>query len=173
LPDPDEAARTVVPAYLAAYGPATPAVFDAWLLRGATPKARLRRWFADLVADGALTEVEVDGERRYARTRDVDDLLGQGDADGLRLLGPFDPYVLGPGTNDPDLVPPAHRRAVSRAAGWIARVVLDAGRVVGTWTVEDDRLTVAPFDEPVAPAALAGERVVWSRVLGRELTVPV
>ena len=173
LPDPDEAARTVVPAFLAAHGPATPAAVDAWLLRGATPKARLRRWFADLVADGTLTEVDVDGETRHARTADLDDLddLAAAPAPGPRLLGPFDPYVLGAGTGDPDLVPPGHRKEVSRAAGWIAPVVLEAGRVVGTWSAEDDRLTVTPFGAPVPD--LEDERAVWSRVLGRALTLPV
>lgn len=169
LPDPDEAARTVVPAFLAAHGPATPVAFDAWLLRGATPKARLRRWFADLVADGTVTEVTVDGEARHARTADLDDLTGAADP-GPRLLGPFDPYVLGAGTGDPDLVPPGHRGEVSRAAGWIAPVVLEAGRVVGTWSAEDDRLAVAPFATPLPD--LEDERAVWSRVLGRTLTLP-
>ncbi len=170
LPDPDEAARTVVPAFLAAHGPATPAAFDAWLLRGATPKARLRRWFADLVADGTLTEVDVDGETRHARTADLDDLAAATPA-GPRLLGPFDPYVLGAGTGDPDLVPPAHRGEVSRAAGWIAPVVLAAGRVMGTWSVEEDRLAITWFAGPVPD--LEDERAVWSRVLGRALTLPV
>jgi hypothetical protein len=169
LPDPDEAARTVVPAFLAGHGPATPAAFDAWLLRGATPKARLRRWFADLVADGTLTEVDVDGETRHARTADLDDLAAA-TAPGPRVLGPFDPYVLGAGTGDPDLVPPAHRKEVSRAAGWIAPVVLEAGRVVGTWSADDGRLMVTPFAGPVPD--LEDERAVWSRVLGRALTLP-
>ncbi|MEJ2887005.1 winged helix DNA-binding domain-containing protein [Actinomycetospora aeridis] len=169
LPDPDEAARSVVPAFLAAHGPATPTAFDAWLLRGMTPKARLRRWFAELVDDGTLTEVTVDGETRHARTEDLDDLASAGPI-GVRLLGPFDPYVLGAGTADPDLVPPAHRKEVSRAAGWIAPVVVDDGRVVGTWSADDDRLAVTPFDGPVAmPDA---EREVWSRVLSRPLTLP-
>ncbi|MDD7965040.1 winged helix DNA-binding domain-containing protein [Actinomycetospora lemnae] len=169
LPDPDDAARTVVPAFLAAHGPATPTAFDAWLLRGGTPKARLRRWFADLVADGTLTEVTVDGGTRHARTADLDDLDGAGPVD-RRLLGPFDPYVLGAGTADPDLVPPGHRREVSRAAGWIAPVVVDDGRVVATWSADDGRLAVTPFEDPVAvPEA---ERATWSRVLGRELTAP-
>lgn len=169
LPDPDDAARTIVPAFLAAHGPATPEAFDAWLLRGATPKARLRRWFADLLADGTLSEVTVDGTRRLARTADVDELAGASPV-GLRLLGPFDPYVLGAGTADPDLVPPGHRRDVSRAAGWIAPVVVDDGRVVGTWDADDDRLTVAPFDGTVPVPAR--EHATWERVLGRPLTPP-
>ena len=172
LPDPDEAAREVVPAFLAAHGPATATAFDAWLLRGATPRKRLRQWFADLVADGTLAEVAVDGEPRYARAVDVDDLAGTPPVEGLRLLGPFDPYVLGAGTADPDLVPPAQRKDVSRAAGWIAPVVLDAGRVVGTWRTDGDRLEVTPFTAPIPAEALDDERATWSRILERPLTLP-
>ena len=171
LPDADEAARAIVPAFLAAHGPATPTAFDAWLLRGMTPKARLRRWFTGLVADGVLTEVTVDGEARCARTEDLDDLAAAAPV-GPRLLGPFDPYVLGAGTADPDLLPAGHRKEVSRAAGWIAPVVVDDGRVVGTWSADDDRLAVVPFDGPVDADALEDERRVWSRVLARPLTLP-
>ncbi|GAA4778221.1 winged helix DNA-binding domain-containing protein [Actinomycetospora chlora] len=162
LPDPDTAARTVIPAFLAAHGPATPEAFDAWLLRGGTRKARLRGWFDALVADGTLTRVEVDGETRHARTEDLDDLAAAAPV-GLRLLGPFDPYVLGAGTADPDVVPPDRRRDVSRTAGWIAPVVVDDGRVVGTWDLEDG--TVSPFDGTLGD--LDGERAVWRRVLRR------
>ena len=169
LPDPDTAARTVVPAYLGAYGPASPATFDAWLMRGATPKARLRRWFAEMVEDGTLSLVDVEGSDEgalHARTADLDALADAPPAPELRLVGAFDQYVLGPGTNDPRIVPPEHRRDVSRAAGWIAPVVLERGRVVGTWSVEDD-LPVTPFGAPPDPRALADERAVWRRVLGR------
>ncbi len=165
LPEPDVAARTVIPAYLGAHGPASPATFDAWLLRGATPKARLRRWFAALVEDGTLSVVEVEGETLHARTADLDDLDDAAPAPALRLLGAFDQYVLGPGTNDPRIVPPEHRRDVSRAAGWIAPVVLGHGRVVGTWSVEDG-LPVEPFGAPPDPGALEAERAVWRRVVG-------
>ncbi|UZJ30240.1 DNA glycosylase AlkZ-like family protein [Streptomyces endophytica] len=65
VPDPDEAAPAVISAYLAAHGPATPATFDAWLLRGATRKAVLRGWFASL--GDRLTPVEIE-PRAAART---------------------------------------------------------------------------------------------------------
>jgi hypothetical protein len=70
LPEPDAAARQVIPAYLGGYGPASPEVFDQWLLRGATKKATLRGWFAGLVDSGELTPVTVDDQPAYARTVD-------------------------------------------------------------------------------------------------------
>jgi hypothetical protein len=43
---------------------------------------------------------------------------------------------------------PRHRAEVSRAAGWIAPVVVHGGRIVATWE-----------DEDTGPAWFAGERV--------------
>lgn len=175
LPDPDGpdgAARTVIEAYLSAHGPASPATFDAWLLRGSTPKKRLRAWFADLVDAGALVTVDVEGEQLHARATDVDDLATANPVLGVRLLPGFDQYVLGPGTADPRIVAPEHRKRVSRAAGWIAPVVVADGRVVATWVVDGDVVTVEPF--PGTPAGLDGideERRRWSALLGRDLTV--
>ncbi|MEV5594073.1 winged helix DNA-binding domain-containing protein [Streptomyces sp. NPDC052496] len=149
IPDPEEAAATVIPAYLRAHGPATPAVFDAWLLRGATRKGVLRGWFEAL--RGQLAEVSVDGERAFVMADDVEDLAGTAPApapaDELRLLPGFDQYVLGPGTSDARLVPPAHRAEVSRAAGWISPVVVLGGRVVGVWSLTDSSvLRISVFE---------------------------
>ncbi|GAA4826629.1 winged helix DNA-binding domain-containing protein [Actinomycetospora corticicola] len=170
LPDPDDAARRVIPAYLDAYGPASPATFDAWLLRGATRRATLRRWFADLVDAGTITPVAVHpdhgGEVRYARTADLDELAdGPGPDDRLRFLPAFDQWVLGPGTRSPEILAPVHRGRVSRAAGWIAPVVVRAGRVVGTWSGQDVH-DVELFEGGEPPAHLLDpEHRRWRRIL--------
>ncbi len=69
----------------------------------------------------------------------------------------FDQWVLGPGTNDPVVVPPEHRGLVSRAGGWISPVVLVGGRVAGTWEPVDGvpHVSLFPGAEP-SPDALAG-----------------
>jgi hypothetical protein len=64
---------------------------------------------------------------------------------GARLLGGFDQYLLGPGTNDEVLLPKEHRSAVSRTAGWISPIVVVNGRVVGVWNIVDHELSVSPF----------------------------
>ncbi len=154
LPEPDAAARVLVPAYLDAYGPAGPTAFDAWLLRGGTARATLRRWFAELVEDGVISPVTVhddlpgpgagpDTEQRYARSTDLDELIGdppdlRAFDDEVRLLPAFDQWVLGPGTRETAILAAEHRAAVSRTAGWIAPVVVLGGRVVGTWNGTDD-----------------------------------
>lgn len=133
--DEDVAAQHVLRAYLAAHGPATIAGFDQWLLRGHTPKAKLKRWFHDL--GDAVTTVDVDGTEAYVLTDDVEDLARSKESRQVRLLPGFDQYVLAPGTGDDNVVPKEHRADVSRAAGWIAPVVVAGGRVVGTWHADD------------------------------------
>jgi len=142
-PDADEAAPRVVAAYLGAYGPATPEVFDRWLSVGSSSRPRLRGWFAAL--GDALTPVDVEGETAWLAAEHVDELAGSGPCTGLRLLGAFDQYVLGPGTGDGTLLPREHRSAVSRTAGWISPVVVLDGRIAGVWDVVDGELVVSPF----------------------------
>ncbi|GAA2691544.1 MULTISPECIES: winged helix DNA-binding domain-containing protein [Actinosynnema] len=157
LPAPDEAAPRVITAYLGAYGPATPEAFDAWLLRGALRKPVLRGWFAAL--GDRLATVDVEGRTAHLLAEHVDELAATRPSTSVRLLGAFDQHVLGPGTADPALLAPEHRPLVSRAAGWISPVVVDGGRVTGTWAAEGGVLTVTPFPghAPPDPAALEAE----------------
>jgi Winged helix DNA-binding domain len=159
LPPLEEAGPAVVLAYLGAYGPAGPAALDDWLLRGATPKKVLRGWFADLAARGLLVEVSVEGEPLWARAADADELTAARPDTSTRLLPAFDQYVLGPGTKDPHMLDPRYRAEVSRAAGWIAPVVIHAGRVAGTWEAADGAVRVRLFGDapPIDPAELARE----------------
>jgi hypothetical protein len=147
LPDAADAGPRVVERYLAVHGPATEATFDDWLLRGATPKKVLRGWFARLREGGRIVTVDIEGNAFWARTTDVDALASAERFDAVRMLPAFDQYVLAPGTKDPHLIDPARRGDVSRAAGWIAPVVLVAGRVGGTWELSDGLVRVALFAE--------------------------
>jgi hypothetical protein len=91
------------------------------------------------------------------------------------LLAGFDQYLLGPGTSDPQIVPPARRKLVSKAAGWISPVVLEGGRVAGVWDLDGDSLAVTVFEEaaPVDHDGLTSEAVRLGAFLGRELGVSV
>jgi hypothetical protein len=151
LPDADEAARTVVPAYLRTYGPATIERFDAWLTRGTSRKGQLRSWFA-AVADDVVT-VDVEGTEAHLLADDVDDLAAVEPTDAVHLLPAFDQWVLGPGTKAAEILDPAHRAEVSRAAGWIAPVVIAGGRVVGVWDQGGGAIEVTLFDGVRPPAA--------------------
>ncbi|MDQ3895424.1 MAG: winged helix DNA-binding domain-containing protein [Actinomycetota bacterium] len=169
IPDPDEAAPVAMLAYFGAYAPATVDAFGNWLAGGWFGKRQLRAWFSVVV--DRLAEVEVDGEHAYVRAEDLDDVVSASPTTAVRLLPAFDQYVLGPGTGDGRVVPTARRAAVSRQAGWISPVVVVAGVVSGTWTLEDDRVCVTWFREAGRPPqnALEAEIERLSAILGRDL----
>jgi hypothetical protein len=175
LPGPDEAAGRVIPAYLGAFGPATMESFDQWLIRGTSKKASLRRWFTGLTGSGILTEVEIDGRSAYARTADLEDIAATGPASPARLLPAFDQFVLGPGTREEQIIAPARRPLISKAAGWISPVVVAAGRVAGTWESSATGITVTLFAEagPVPGKDLAAEAEHIAKLTGTrpDLTV--
>ena len=162
LPEVTGAASTVLRAFLGAYGPTTPELFDkVWLSRGRTRKSLVRGWFAALGEE--LAEVDVEGERRWMLAGHLGELLATAPSDAVRLLGAFDAYVLGGGTTAAEIVPAAHRAEVSRPGGWISPVVLRGGRAVGVWG--DDGVTLwedvprQAIDAEMAKHALLGRGV--------------
>jgi hypothetical protein len=173
IPDPDEAAPTVIVAYLAAYGPATAANLRNWLARGRIGARQLRTWFGAL--GDRLAEVQVDGELAYVRAEDLDDLAAAHPSRAVRLLPGFDQYVLGPGTEDGHVVPAARRSAVSRQSGWISPIVVSGGVVCGTWSLKSDQVQVAWFKEAGRPPrdALDAEVSRLASIVGADLRVAV
>jgi len=89
----------------------------------------------------------------------------------VRLLAGFDQYVLGPGTGDAHVVPPARRAAVSRQSGWISPVVVRGGIVTGTWELADDEARLAWFRESGRPprTLIHAEVERLAAIVGREL----
>ncbi|MGV9821850.1 winged helix DNA-binding domain-containing protein [Nocardia xishanensis] len=166
--EPDVAAPAAITAYLGAYGPATPEVFDAWLSRNSLRKTTVRGWFAEL--GDALTPVEVEGRTGYVLTEHADELAAIEPPTSVHLLGPFDQYVLGPGTGDTELLSKAHRARVSRTAGWIAPIVVVDGRIAGTWEREGAEVVVSMFDGAPLPKNIdaAVERVAKAAGLDTE-----
>jgi hypothetical protein len=173
VPDPDEAAPRAILAYLGTYGPATTAGFRNWLARGRIGARPLRAWFADL--GDRLAEVDLEGQRAYVRTEDLDDLLSTHPTESVRLLPGFDQWVLGPGTDDGQVLAAARRSAVSRQSGWIAPIVVTGGRVTGTWELDGDRLAIAWFSEAGRPPRrfLAAEAERLASILDRKLRMEI
>lgn len=166
-PDLDAAGRHAILAYVGTYGPATEDHVHYWLGAGlGAGRARLNRWLADLRQD-RLAEVDVEGAPAMVRREDVDELASTTASTAVRLLPSFDQWVLGPGTADAHVVPPAHRAVVSRGAA----VVTAGGVVAGTWTVAGDELRVSVLDGVPAPSgdALTTEAGRLGPLLGREL----
>jgi hypothetical protein len=169
VPEPDEAAPAAIGAYLGVYGPATVDAFGNWLARGWFGKRQIRTWFSAL--GDRLAEVDVDGERGYVLSEDLDGLASASPSTAVRLLPGFDQYVLGPGTGDGHVVPEARRAAVSKQSGWISPVVVAGGFVRGTWELDGERVRVAWFTEAgrVPRRALEAEVSRLSTILGRQL----
>jgi hypothetical protein len=172
LLDADEAAPVVIDSYLRAYGPATFEGLAAWL-GGAVDKRRLRAWFRDF--GHRLADVEVDGRQAHVLAEDLDELVSTTPVGAVRLVPGFDQYVLGPGTEDPLVIPTGRRPAVSRQAGWISAVVLVDGVIRGTWELAQDEVRVAWFKESGRPprAAIGDEVSRLSALLGRNLDASI
>lgn len=154
IPEVEDAARIVIRAFLGAHGPATPEMFDNWLMRKLSRKRDVKDWFAAVEDDLAL--VDVDGVPMWVLAEHLDELLSTEPTRSVRLLGPFDQYVLGAGTSAAYLIPAERRAEVSRKAGWISPVVLYEGRVAGVWEPVGDDIAVTTFED-VPPELLAAE----------------
>ena len=173
-PDADEAGPRVFERYIATYGPATLSNFGAWLSRGTISPKRLKGWIAEL--GDRVTTVDVDGTVAYIRSEDADDLAATKASKSVRLFGGYDTWVLGPGTDDPHVVPSARRSAVSKTAGWIAPIVVVGGVVKGTWEVGAGNVSVAWWKESGRPPKreIEAEAVrIGRRIRGEKLQVAI
>jgi hypothetical protein len=170
VPDADEAGPRVVEAYFRTYGPAAPNRLQEWLGSGLGVKRRaIARWLDDL--EDRLATVTIEGDGALVLRDDLDDLEAARASTAIRLLPGRDPWVMGPGTDDSHVVPPARREPVSRSAN----LLLAGGVVAGTWTTRDGRFDVTWF--PGAGrrprGALDEEREKLSSFLGRPLELSV
>jgi hypothetical protein len=150
LPDPAPAQLTLLRAYLAAYGPATPATLAQWL---ATSPA----WAAELFARADLEEVELEGEPAWVWRGDTAWSAAQ--APAVRLLPYFDAFQVG--SQPRGLLFPgraADRALAGSQAGNYPVLLLD-GRVGGVWHLKraGSRATVAvePLGELTVPRRTA------------------
>ena len=149
--DPDTGLAEVARRYLRAYGPATKNDFTRWW--GQWPRVGITAWAA-LAKE--LVPVSVEGRRADILADDLDRIAHETGEPTVRLLPSFDPYLMGHSSRD-HLFDNQHRARVSRTAGWISAVVLVDGRVVGTWTHEVVKgslaITVEPFRK-LSPSTL-------------------
>jgi hypothetical protein len=140
IPELDDAGPRAIEAYLRTYGPATPVNLQYWLGEGLSAgRKRIQAWTAGL--GDRLAEVEIDGEANLVLREDLDELAATPARSTLRLLPGYDQWVLGPGTADARIVPPAQRALVTRGAN----VVAADGVVRGTWALDDDRVAIEWF----------------------------
>ena len=144
-PDRDTAVAELARRYLRGHGPAGAADLAAWSGLG------LRDARSGLAA--------IAGE--LAQTRELADLAGRPAAPRRlppRLLGAFDPYLLG-WKERTFAVDPADARRVHPGGGIVRATAIADGRVVGTWTTPGGRVALEPFARlpPAQEAALRRE----------------
>jgi hypothetical protein len=130
-PDRDSALAELARRYLRGHGPATAADLAAW---SGLPLRDARAGLAAIAA-----ELEFYGE--------VVDVAGRPDPPARvppRLLGAFDPYLLG-WRDRSFAVAPEHARAVHPGGGIVRATAVANGRVVGTWARRRGEVVVEPF----------------------------
>jgi hypothetical protein len=149
--DADSALVELAHRYLRAYGPATPKDFTRWW--GTWAGVGKSAW-TGLAKD--LVSVSIEGQRADMLASDLGRIEAMSGEPTVRLLPPFDPYLMGYSTRD-HLFAAEHSSRVSRTAGWISAVVMIDGRVVATWTHATAKktlvLTVDPFRK-LSPSTL-------------------
>jgi hypothetical protein len=165
IPDLDDAGPRAIAAYLRSYGPATAEHVHHWLGENLSAgRKRLDRWLAGLADD--LVAVDVDGTSAYVMAEDADALAAARPSTGVRFLPGHDQWVMGPGTKDGHVTPPARREAMTRKAN----PVVAGGVVRGTWSVRKGTLTVTWLDGSRVPRTAIGQEAGrLADLLGEEL----
>lgn len=166
VPDLDEAGMHAVESYFRTYGPATPDHVHYWLGAGlGAGRKRIQSWIAAF--GDRLASVDIDGKLAYTLNEDLEGLAGTPAAPAVRLLPGYDQWVLGAGTADAHIVPPARRTLISRGAN----IVTFGGVVSGTWSRTNAHIVVAWFAEAGPPprTALAEEVARLAAILDRPL----
>ena len=152
IPDLEDAGPRAITAYLRTYGPATFDHVHHWLGDNLSAgRKRLDRWLSDL-AD-RLVAVDVEGTTAYVVAEDAESLTAARPSNAVRFLPGHDQWVMGPGTKDSHVTPPASREAMTRKAN----PVIVGGVVRGTWAVkkgkknERNEIAVTWLDERQPP----------------------
>lgn len=157
-PTGDDALAELTRRYFAAFSPATAADFTAW--SGLPSRAAI-----SLIRD-ELTPVDVHAAAGY-RLGSIEP------TPGVRLAPAFDNYLIGYRRRTALLADHQHQRVYQ--GGMIRPTLLVDGRIVGTWTLDRDRISVGLF-EPVsrrAGEAVEAEAADIGRFLGRPCSVEI
>ncbi len=168
--DLDEAGPHAIEAYVRAYGPTTLDHVHHWLAGNLSAGAgRLRSWLSAM--GGRFADLVIEGEPALVLREDLDELRAARATDAVRLLPGHDQWVMGPGTQDPHVVPPARRTPVTRRAD----LVVAGGVVSGTWRRRGQEVDVTWFGERGAPPRTELDEQVarLSSLLGTPLSLTV
>ena len=151
----DDAGPELVTRYLGSYGPATATNLHYGFTEGlGVPRRRLHEWLTD-----PSNEVTIDGDggqEAYVLNADLEALRAAAASPCVRLLSPFDPWILGPGTADTRLIAPGPAGPLLTGR----QPLISGGAVVGMWRLRPRTVEVSCFQEAGAPSAKALEAEV-------------
>jgi len=163
--------RIVVERFLDANGPATIADFARWF--GVDPKTG-RELMTPVLEN--LVPVAIEGYQGWLTKRGAKAAARTDPGQGAHLLPGFDPYTLAPLSHREHIIPKGKIDEVSRAAGWIAPVILENGRIVGTWESDSGTITLQPFGKlPKKTISALADHVEerYHGLLGKSIAVTV
>lgn len=122
--------------YFTNYAPAT--IKDAAYFFAAT-QAQVKKWLSQL----PVTSTIYDGKQYFSITtgRNYDYSIPP-----CIFLAGFDPLMLGYRKQDSLYLPQEHLRKVYTLTGIIKPTVLYYGKLIGTWTLKKNKLTITPFE---------------------------
>jgi uncharacterized protein YcaQ len=134
----DDARDELLRRFLSAFGPASANDFAKWSgLSVRDARAAVERIRRDLIA------VSIEGVSGWIGGADVDALRAcELDRRAIRLLGPFDSFLLAHATKE-HLVDAAFYKRVYRPQGWISAVVLRGEAIAGVWSQRAAGKTIA------------------------------
>ena len=164
-PGPELARR-----YVTAYAPTTPEDYATW---SGLPVKDVRSAFESI--EDELLKVDVEGTPMWM-PRTHGGLLDEAISDespAIKMLGAFDPYLLGYRTRDLGVKPELLKR-VHPGGGIIRPIILVDGRAVATWARKRSgrklTITVSPFESLSGEvrAGIDGELEDIGRFLGME-----
>lgn len=171
-PRPPDPAAELARRYIAAYGPATAADFRWWT---GLPTSAARRGFESIIDE--LTEVSVEGAAMWmtpGAALQIDRVLTPPDC-RVRVVGPFDPYLLGYAKRELGIADRLLKR-INAGGGMIRSCVLIDGCLVGTWDrkrrARGLTVRVACFEELSDEARTQLDDEFWEigRFLGTEIS---
>jgi len=141
LPDPAAAQLDLLRAYLAAYGPATPAHLSRWLATSPT-------WTAELFGRADLEQVELEGEAAWVWRGDTS--FEAPEPPAVRLLPYFDAFQVGSQPRALLFPGRAAERALARTQAGNFPVLLLDGVVGGVWHQKRSGSRLAVTVEPLS-----------------------
>lgn len=166
---PSDPAAELARCYFAAYGPASAADFRSW---SGLPAAGARTGVSALADE--LTALQVDGKRLWmlsGRVHGIEDALAV-DAPLVRVLGPFDPYLLGYSRRELG-VPDEQLRLVHPGGGMILPVILADGVMLASWRRRATRRGITITVDPLTPLSMAQQDAIDGEItdIGRFLSL--